>query len=68
MMILGVVGMRKEALLMMAGLGGFTFPLIIKGIWGVNGGILVPVGGMILIAAWLWVLIVGGDVKIEESE
>ena len=68
LLILGILGCRKEALLMAAGVCCFSIPLIIKGITGVSGGIIVPVGGMLMIVSWLWVLIGGGEVNPEDSE
>ena len=67
LLILGIIGCRKEAFLMMAGVCCFSIPLIIKGITGVSGGIIVPIGGMIMIVSWLWILIGGGQVNAEDS-
>jgi uncharacterized membrane protein YgdD (TMEM256/DUF423 family) len=70
LMLLGVLGMRKEALLLTAGVCGFSLPLIVKGITTHGGGILVPIAGMLMIAAWLWIIISAGAraEKKKESE
>ena len=67
LMLLGILGCRKEALLMSAGVCCFSIPLVIKGITGVSGGIIVPVGGMVMIVSWVWVIVGGGESKNEES-
>ena len=67
LMILGILGCRKEALLMMAGVCCFSIPLVIKGSTEISGGIIVPIGGMLMIVAWIWVIIGGGEAKSEEE-
>ena len=68
LMIMGILAIRKEALLMLDGVVTFTVPLILKALVGFQGGIIVPIGGMIMIIAWIWLLIGGGKgVNAEES-
>lgn len=62
-MILGVLGIIKPAILMFSGAFLFSVPLWTKGIGVFNGGIVVPVGGMMMIAAWIWLLFVGNEEK-----
>ena len=67
LMILGVLGLRKEALLLSAGVCGFSGALILKGMTTIDSGIVVPIAGMLMIAAWVWIIIGGGTVKRLES-
>jgi uncharacterized membrane protein YgdD (TMEM256/DUF423 family) len=53
-MLLGVLGMRREGWVILGGLGLFCWPLLLKGVTGVSLGPIVPTGGMIMILGWLW--------------
>ena len=66
LMILGVLGIVKPAILMFSGALMFSVPLWTKAIGVFNGGIIVPVGGMMMIAAWVWLLFIGKDEKKSE--
>lgn len=68
LMLLGVLGMRKEAILLTTGVCGFSLPLIVKGITTNGAGILVPIAGMLMISAWVWIIISAGNDKTKESE
>ncbi|NQZ56752.1 MAG: DUF423 domain-containing protein [Lentisphaeraceae bacterium] len=54
-LFLAIVGMRKEATLLTAGVVAFCWALVIKGATGFDFGIMVPSGGMMMILAWLWI-------------
>lgn len=66
-LIMGIVGIVKPAFLMTAGTILFCVPLWTKGIGLFSGGIIVPVGGMMMIAAWIWMLFAGNDMKKEDT-
>ena len=66
-LIMGVVGIVKPAILMFSGSILFCVPLWTKGMGLFSGGILVPVGGMMMIAAWIWMLFDGNENKQEDQ-
>lgn len=66
LMILAVLGISKQAYLMLGGIVLFTIPLMTKGMGVFSGGIIVPTGGMMVMAAWVWLIFVGKSEKKEE--
>lgn len=67
LMILATLGKTKPAILMFAGVILFSAPLLLKGMGLFDGGIIVPIGGMMMIAAWVWLIFVGNDVNKEDK-
>ena len=67
LMILGTLGKSKPAILMFAGVILFSGPLLLKGMGLFDGGIIVPIGGMMMIAAWIWLIFIGNDEKKEDK-
>lgn len=67
LMILGILGKSKPAILMFAGVILFSGPLLLKGMGLFDGGIIVPIGGMMMIAAWIWLIFIGNDEKKEDK-
>jgi len=66
-LILGVIGTSKPAYLMFSGIVLFCVPLWTKGMGIFDGGIIVPIGGMMVIAAWIWLLFAGNDGNKEDK-
>lgn len=66
LLILGVVGKLKPAILMFAGVILFSGPLLLKGMGVFDGGIVVPIGGMMMIAAWIWLIFIGNEGEKED--
>ena len=66
LMLLGILGNVKPAILMFSGTLLFSVPLWTKAIGVFSGGIIVPVGGMMMIAAWVWLLFIGNEDKKPE--
>ena len=54
LLFLALTALRKEALLMTAGIIAFCWSLFLKGATGIDPGMMIPLGGMALILAWLW--------------
>ena len=62
---------RKQSVAMLSGILGFTWPLFFKGATAIDLkdiGILVPVGGMVLMFAWIWLIFSVNGHKKEQSE
>ena len=66
LMVLGTLGISRQAYLMLGGVVLFSVPLVAKGIGIFDGGIIVPTGGMLMIASWVWLIFAGNPGKKED--